>query len=274
MWVHFWGKQRGPSSEAQSRTRRAHRKFFFFFAPVSAFDGAGQQGQAGGNGDRMMWIWYLLLGSGSGSQTVGEYLKRAGTKVTGLGLLLLLLLLSRSRSAPLHGRLGRRGGHVKFFEVWRLCCKFFVLLLDEFKLIGRLHGRALLTFRFHRVWAYFLAANRKLREPSFWRFFFFSFFFSESVESIPHGACPPLLSRGGWGAQARTRRRIRQPRLPWGWGSTLFQVKLWARGCWQGGVDMSIRLLGPAMAAGAGGGRRNVSLHGTPSWWGVHRMKH
>lgn len=33
----------------------------------------------------MMWIWYLLLGSGSGSQTVGEYLKQAGTKVTGLG---------------------------------------------------------------------------------------------------------------------------------------------------------------------------------------------
>lgn len=54
----------------------------------------------------MMWIWYLLLGSGSGSQTVGEYLKQAGTKVTGLGF----FLLSRSRSAPLHGRLGRRGG--------------------------------------------------------------------------------------------------------------------------------------------------------------------
>lgn len=31
----------------------------------------------------MMWIWYFLLGSGSGSRTVGEYLKQAGTKVSG-----------------------------------------------------------------------------------------------------------------------------------------------------------------------------------------------
>lgn len=31
----------------------------------------------------MMWIWYLLLGSGSGSRTVGKYLKQAETKVSG-----------------------------------------------------------------------------------------------------------------------------------------------------------------------------------------------
>lgn len=52
----------------------------------------------------MMWIWYLLLGSGSGSRTVGECLKQAGTKVSGV-----FFFLSRSRSAPLHGRVGRRG---------------------------------------------------------------------------------------------------------------------------------------------------------------------
>lgn len=82
--------------EAQSRSRRPHRKFFFFLAPVSAFGGAGQQGQAGGNGDRMMWIWYLLLGSGSGSRTVGEYLKQAETKVS-----VFFFVTEPIRSAPL-----------------------------------------------------------------------------------------------------------------------------------------------------------------------------
>lgn len=193
MWVYFWGKQRGPSSEAQTRTRRAHRKFFFFFAPVSAFDGAGQQGQAGGNGDHMMWIWYLLLGSGSGSQTVGEYLKQAGTKVTGLGFFFFVVtepIRSAARSA------GEKGGHVKFFEVRRLCSKFFVPLLDEFKLVGTLHGRAQLTLSSPQGLSVF--PGRKLKVAGALFLFVFSFFW---VESIPHGACPPfLLSRGVWGA--------------------------------------------------------------------------
>ncbi|KAK1887958.1 Low-density lipoprotein receptor class A domain containing protein 3, partial [Dissostichus eleginoides] len=38
-----------------------------FFGPAAGQD---NKGRPGGNGDRMMWIWYLLLGSGSGSRTV------------------------------------------------------------------------------------------------------------------------------------------------------------------------------------------------------------
>lgn len=44
--------------------------------PAAGQDSKGRPGR--GNGDRMMWIWYLLLGSGSGSRTVGEFLKAHG----------------------------------------------------------------------------------------------------------------------------------------------------------------------------------------------------
>lgn len=46
----------------------------------------------------MMWIWYLLLGSGSGSRTVGECLKQAGTKVSGY-----FFVTEPIRSAPRSG---------------------------------------------------------------------------------------------------------------------------------------------------------------------------
>lgn len=182
--------------EAQSRSRRLHRKFFFFLAPVSAFGGAGQQGQAGGNGDRMMWIWYLLLGSGSGSRTVGEYLKQAETKVS----VFFCHGADPLRSTVVLGE----GGHVKFLKCGGCAASFSLPLLDEFKLVGTQYGRAHFTSHLHRVGAYFLATNRKLREPSF-----FSFFLSLSnpflMEHVPFTPqcfnridvhTPPHLSAG------------------------------------------------------------------------------
>lgn len=84
----------------------------------------------------MMWIWYLLLGSGSGSQTVGEYLKQAGTKVSGV-CVFFVCVTEPIRSAP--RSCWEKGGFAKLFEVRRLCCEFFFPLVDEFKLVGTLY---------------------------------------------------------------------------------------------------------------------------------------
>lgn len=67
-----------------------------FFGPAAGQDSQGRpSGGEGGNGDRMMWIWYLLLGSGSGSRTVGKFLKSTRK------------LMLCSRYAPVDGGLAR-----------------------------------------------------------------------------------------------------------------------------------------------------------------------
>lgn len=103
-----------------------------------------------------MWIWYLLLGSGSGSRTVGEYLKQAGTKVSGV-FLGVFFVTEPIRSAPRSG--WEKGGMQNSLKCGGWCCEFSFLLLDEFKLVDTLRGRADFTFHFHRVGTYFLPTN-------------------------------------------------------------------------------------------------------------------
>lgn len=75
-----------------------------------------------------MWIWYLLLGSGSGSRTVGEYLKQAGTKVSGV----FFVFFFCHGADPLRSTVGLgEGGHAKFFEVRRLVLRVFLPTLGR-----------------------------------------------------------------------------------------------------------------------------------------------
>lgn len=213
----------------------------------------------------MMWIWYLLLGSGSGSQTVGEYLKQAGTKVTGLGF---FVVTEPIRSAPLHSRLGRRGarggGHAKFFEVQRLCCKFFVPLLDEFKLVGALHGRAQLTFPSGlRIFP-----GRKVKvagalflEVLFKKFFFLSLSNPFLMERVPCSSAGVFETHRRAHAAASVSRGCREDEL------RLSSKLSYEREVVDRGVLTCLSVSSaPPWQLEPGGARRNVSLHGTPSW--------
>lgn len=72
-------KQDVSNSVRRERCRRRSFFFFFFsslFLPPVLCPAVGQERwgrPCRRKRERMMWIWYLLLGSGSGSRTVGKF---------------------------------------------------------------------------------------------------------------------------------------------------------------------------------------------------------
>lgn len=102
--------------------RQPRRRSFFFSAPtlLAPRRGRSERARPGGgkHGDRMMWIWYLLLGSGSGSRTVGKFSAPADSQ--------RLMLMCRRRRAPVCGWVwwGTGGGLAKALEVSSLCFLF------------------------------------------------------------------------------------------------------------------------------------------------------
>lgn len=70
-----------------------------------------------------MWIWYLLLGSGSGSRTVGKFLFFFKSKV-------MFVVTAPTRSSVRLGwsRKEEEGVHVKSFEVFAVLLYYSQLL--------------------------------------------------------------------------------------------------------------------------------------------------
>lgn len=122
----------------------------------------------------MMWIWYLLLGSGSGSHTVGEYLKQAGTKVSGVCFLCVCVCVCR---------VWRRGGLLDSLKREGCAASFSSHSWTNLHLLVHYFEELILLFHFHRVGAHFLGDQLV-------QFFVFLGFGFEPVESIPRGARP------------------------------------------------------------------------------------
>lgn len=184
MWVYFWGELK----EELVRRRKAEPggrigSFSFSSAPFLLSAGQDSKGRLGET--ELVWCGSgtFCLARGRAHRLLVSIWSKQELKLVGC-VCFFVCVTEPIRSAPRSG--WEKGGFAKFFEVRRLCCEFFFPLLDEFKLVGTLYWRAPFTFHFHRVGAYFLATIWKLREPSLFRVFFFS----EPVESIPHGACP------------------------------------------------------------------------------------
>lgn len=134
----------------------------------------------------MMWIWYLLLGSGSGSQTVGECLKQAGTKVSGV-CVFFVCVTEPIRTAPRSGWGKGGGGLLNSLKCDGCAASFSSHSWTILNLLVHYIEELLLLFIFigsgHIFWPQIESCGSLVCSG-----FFFSF--SEPVESIPHGACP------------------------------------------------------------------------------------
>lgn len=69
-------KQDVTRSDVKGAGEVSSSSFFLLFLPPVLCPAVGQERwgrPCGRKRERMMWIWYLLLGSGSGSRTVGKF---------------------------------------------------------------------------------------------------------------------------------------------------------------------------------------------------------